>query len=112
MNADPRPAFDSRPEKEDEAMSAHQLDQFCVDVIEKKLSGQSLDAAEKEHLIECETCLVEILRRLDKAAEEAKKSSGKNGARDYDELARSRPEAMRALEHGRRVFAREFGITL
>ena len=88
------------------------MDTYCARLIEKKLSGQSLDSAEKEHLFECEACLVEILRRLDEAAEQAKKSSGNNGARDYNELARTRPEAMRALEHGRRVFAREFGITL
>jgi hypothetical protein len=93
-------------------MSMQPMDPYCARLIEKKLSGQSLDVAEKEHLIECDTCLVEILRRLDEAAKEAKKSSGNNGARNYDELARSRPEAMRALEHGRRVFAREFGITL
>ena len=93
-------------------MSMHPLDQVCAKVVEKMISKQHLDAPEKVHLAECEICIAEILRRLDQAAEEAAKSAGKNGARNYDDLARSRPEAMRALEHGRRVFAREFGITL
>jgi hypothetical protein len=89
-----------------------QPDSFTAGIVQKKLSGQCLDAVEKEHLGECEICIAILFHRLDEAAEEAKKSSGNNGARDYDELARTRPEAMRALEHGRRVFAREFGITL
>ncbi|HBI45997.1 MAG TPA: hypothetical protein DDY78_24545 [Planctomycetales bacterium] len=87
-------------------------DSFTAGIVQKKLSGQRLNDDEKIHLFECESCMTELMRRLDQAAEEAKKASGKNGARDYDELARTRPEAMRALEHGRRVFAREFGITL
>ena len=92
--------------------SPQKADSFTAAIVQKKLSGQRLDDKEKIHLFECETCMTELFRRLDEAAEEAKKASGNNGARDYDELARTRPEAMRALEHGRRVFAREFGITL
>jgi hypothetical protein len=98
--------------KENQMSSPQKADSFTAGIVQKKLSGQHLDAAEKEHLIECESCLTELFHRLDQAAELAKKASGNNGARNYDELARTRPEAMRALEHGRRVFAREFGITL
>jgi hypothetical protein len=112
MSANPRAAFDPLPDREDEAMSKHQLDQVCAKVVEKMSSRQHLDAAEKEHLGECEICMAEILRRFDEAAKEAAKSPGSNGASNHDDLDRSRPEALRALEHGRRVFAREFGITL
>jgi hypothetical protein len=92
--------------------STQQVDQFTAGIIQKMLSGQHLDESEKAHLGECESCMTELIHRLNEAAKEAKNSSGNNGARDYEELARTRPEAMRALEHGRRVFAREFGITL
>jgi hypothetical protein len=111
MSANPGRAFDPLPDREDEAMSKHQLNQVCADVVEKMISRQHLDAAEKEHLGECEICMAEILRRFDEAAEVAAKSPEKNGASNHDDLARSRPEAKRALEHGRHVFAREFGIS-
>ena len=92
--------------------STQQADSFTAGIVQKMLSGQHLDDNEKNHLIDCDNCMDELFRRLNQAAEDAKKASGNNGVRDYEELARTRPEAMRALEHGRRVFAREFGITL
>lgn len=92
--------------------STQQADSFTAGIVQKMLSGQHLDDNEKNHLIECEGCMTELIRRLNQAGKEAAKSPGKNGARNYDDLARSSPEAMRALEHGRRVFAREFGISL
>jgi hypothetical protein len=98
--------------KEDEMTSTQQADQFTTGIIQKMLSGQHLDEAEKAHLGECDSCMTELIHRLNQAAKEAKKSSGMNGSCNHDDLARSQPEAMRALEHGRRVFAREFGITL
>ena len=92
-------------------MSTLQKDQICAGVVEKMLSGRSLAAEEKAHLIECESCMAEIVRRLDQAAEEPAKSLGKNGDSDREDLARSRPAAKQAVEHGRQVFAREFGLS-
>jgi len=52
-------------------MSMQPIDPYCARLIEKKLTGQSLDAAEKEHFGEREICIAEILQRLAQAAEGA-----------------------------------------
>lgn len=92
-------------------MSTLQKDQVCSGVVEKMASGQSLGVEEKAHLIECESCMAELVRRLDHAAEESPAALGKNGDSGQDNVAHSRPEAKRAVEHGREVFAREFGLS-
>ena len=83
----------------------------CAKVVEKMSSGRPLDAEEKAHMVECESCIAEIVRRLDRTAEESSKSPGMNRRSGQNDAARSRPDAKRAVEHGHRIFAREFGLS-
>jgi hypothetical protein len=78
----------------------------CDKVIQKIIAGESLDDAEKSHLADCEHCMFQIVATLDTTS--ANKIHGEaNGA-----IINARPEATRALERGRLVFEREFGIRL
>ena len=83
-------------------MTMREKDLMCDDLVQKLTTGIPLTPAEKSHLAECEDCMVRVVTALDESA-------ARNGT--HSELSRERPEAMKALEHGRRVFEREFGIT-
>lgn len=89
-------------------MPTQQNDQMCGNVVQKLTLGEPLDDAEKTHLATCEDCMAQIVKTLDEsAASEANGHAGVNG-----DLTHARPEAKKALEQGRKVFEREFGITL
>ncbi len=81
------------------------MDQFCEKLIRKFCAGQHLNDAEKAHVADCERCIIDIMRHLDAVKER------KNGEAADNNSERIRAEARHALEHGRRVFEREFGIS-
>ncbi len=93
-------------------MATQEQDHVSERIIHKLASGQRLDEAERAHLAACEVCLNQVLSELDAAARTNGRASGTGAAPTADEPSRTRPEAQRALEHGRRVFEREFGIKL
>ncbi len=74
--------------------------------------GESLDTDEKSHLAECERCMAEIVRNLDRSARTEPNEVGEVLGSANGALNHARPEAQKALEQGRRVFEREFGISL
>jgi hypothetical protein len=76
------------------------------DSAHKLTKGETLDAAEKSHLANCEACMTQVIRLLDKSATGETHDLGTA----KDKLVHARPEARKALEHGRQVFEREFGI--
>jgi len=85
---------------------------MCEKLVRKLTMGGSLEASERSHLAECESCMAEVFRILDRsAATEPNRPSVVPGGAD-SEPYRARPEAKKALEQGRRVFEREFGISL
>lgn len=65
--------------------------------------GASLEDAEKAHLARCPSCLADVIKALDESASGMAAPGG--------ELPHARPGAKMALERGRRVFEREFGIS-
>ena len=82
-------------------MTMREKDLMCDDLVQKLTTGISLNPAEKSHLAECEDCMARVVTALAESA--ARKGTHNEGSCD-------RPEARKALEHGRRVFEREFGI--
>jgi hypothetical protein len=92
-------------------MATQEKDQMCENLVRKITTGESLDDAEKSHLAVCEGCLVQVVRVLDESAASETHGLGMAGGTNGD-LTQARPEAKKALEHGRRVFEREFGISL
>ena len=97
---------------EESAMATQEKDRACNDLVRKLTMGESLEDAEKSHLAVCEACMAEVVKALDEAAKGGSQGSGKFPNLANGELSPVRPEAMRALEQGRRVFEREFGISL
>ena len=88
-------------------MRTHEGDRFCAGVVEKVIAGKRLDESEKEHLASCEGCMEELVTKLDEAdIQETTKPSGN------DDHSQRRPEVEQALENARRVFSREFGISI
>ncbi len=83
-------------------MTMREKDLMCDDLVLKLTTGIPLTPAEKSHLAECEDCMLRVVTALDQ-------SVARNGTKN--ELSRERPEAIKALEQGRKVFEREFGIT-
>jgi hypothetical protein len=80
---------------------------MCEILVQKLLAGTSLVDTERSHLANCESCIAEVVRRLDEsAADENGKSGAVNG-----KLAQSRADAVRAVEHGREVLKRAFGTS-
>jgi hypothetical protein len=72
-------------------------------VTAKLLAGQRLTEIEKTHLAECEQCMKQALVALD----------GKRASEGpTPDSERSRPAAQRVLDRARKVFQREFGISL
>jgi hypothetical protein len=89
-------------------MATHEKNPLCETLVRKLTSGVHLDDAEKLHLGACEACLAEVVRNLDESAmKNIPVHSEANGATIHP-----RPEAITALEKGRQVFEREFGIPL
>lgn len=92
-------------------MATQEQDQVCEKLVRKITTGERLDDAEKSHLAACDACMAEIVRMLDESAARQphgldRDTAGSNGAPP------PRPDANKALEQGRRVFQREFGISL
>ena len=77
----------------------------------KLTTGESLDEFEKAHLASCPGCMAEVIRTLDESAAKKHRNNGRVNGAD-DELKHARPEAKKAVEHGRLVLQREFGISL
>jgi hypothetical protein len=91
-------------------MSTHQQEQVCTTLIAKLTLGHPLNASEKAHLSQCIGCMRDVIRQLDRMAEgTAPALGGRDGSSD-PHLPNPNPEVIQALEHGRRVFAREFGL--
>lgn len=91
-------------------MATQEKNSLCETVVLKLTTGKPLDEVEKTHLALCESCLLQLVKTLDetnKANSSGTATNGSNGT-----LTRERPEAKKALENGRRVFEREFGISL
>ena len=93
------------PNLEKSDMATEQNNQICNTLVQKLTTGVSLDEAEKSHLANCDDCMADVVRKLDELGATA--SAGRNG-----DLTHARPSAKKALEHGRSVFEREFGISL
>jgi hypothetical protein len=85
---------------------------MCESLVQKLTAGEALDDAEKSHLAECEGCVAQIVKSLDKAAVSAAPGADLGAGEANGNRGGARPEAMKALEHGRQVFEREFGISL
>ena len=79
------------------------INQKCGSIVNKIAAGHHLAEAEKAHLAECENCMMKLLEALDKR---------KTATGAVSDEERARPAAKRALERGRLVFEREFGISL
>ena len=92
-------------------MPTKEKDQKCDHLVQKLRTGESLDDAEKAHLASCESCMLHVVKALDMSASKASHRPGMAAGESIGDLIQSRPEAKRALEHGRRVLEREFGIT-
>ncbi len=93
-------------------MEIPEKDQMCGKVMRKLTMSDSLNTAERSHLAECESCMAEVIRILDRST--ATESNGLGGVpgNANGELYHTRREAQKALEQGRRIFQREFGIAL
>jgi hypothetical protein len=93
-------------------MATQEKGSICENLMQKLTTGKSLDEAEKTHLAVCESCLLQLVKTLDEATTSKAHGPGTVADGCNGNLTHARPEAMKALEHGRRVFEREFGISL
>jgi hypothetical protein len=93
-------------------MATQEKGSMCENLLQKLTTGKSLDEAEKTHLAVCENCLLQLVKMLDESATSKSPDSSSAGEGRNGDATHARPEAMKALEHGRRVFEREFGISL
>lgn len=93
-------------------MAIQEKDQMCEKLVRKLTMGEPLETAEKSHLAECEGCMAEVVRILDRSSATEPNRLGAVPGGANGELNHARPEAKKALEQGRRVFEREFGISL
>jgi hypothetical protein len=91
-------------------MSIQELNEVCANLIQKMIQGQPLNAIERTHLSQCAGCMREVVLHLDQMAEDAAALLGTTGESGETVVAYPSPEVIEALEHGRRVFAREFGV--
>jgi hypothetical protein len=92
-------------------MATQEKDKLCENLVRKITTGESLDDAEKSHLAVCDCCIAAVVKTLDKSAASEPHSLGRAAGETNGDLT-ARPEAKKALEQGRRVFEREFGISL
>lgn len=86
-------------------MAPQEKNGTCTDLVLKLTTGKSLNDEEKTHLAGCEDCMARVVNALDERAAFGK-AAGRNG-----EICEATPEARKALEHGRSVFQREFGLS-
>jgi hypothetical protein len=93
-------------------MATQEKDQICKDLVRKVTTGESLNDAEKSHLAACEGCMAEVVKTLDEAAAGEPHGLSMAAGGTNGDFSQARPEAKKALEHGRGVFEREFGISL
>jgi hypothetical protein len=91
---------------------AREKDQTCENLVRKITTGEFLNDGEKSHLAACEGCMAQVVRMLDESAASATQGRGMAAGGTNGDLTGARPEAKKALEQGRRVFEREFGISL
>jgi hypothetical protein len=91
-------------------MAAHDKDQVCSRLIQKFTTREPLDKADKDHLAACEDCMARVVRALEEVALQGKKCQRLTVGETNGESFDVRPEAIQALEGGRRVLEREFGI--
>jgi len=93
-------------------MSAEKNGDLCTQLLKKLTTDEHLSDAEKAHVVDCEGCMAALVKRIDRTIlVQSPFPAGSSGVDDSD-VDRDRPEAKQALEHGKRVFAREFGISL
>jgi hypothetical protein len=93
-------------------MPTQEKDQVCENLVRKMTTGEPLDDVEKSHLAACEGCLAEVVKTLDESATREPHGLGRAASQTNGDFTQVRPEAKQALEKGRRVFEREFGIAL
>jgi hypothetical protein len=93
-------------------MATQEKDQTCDTLVQKLTKGGSLDSAEKSHLATCEDCMAQVVRMLDESVRSEAHVLGTTAIGKNGDLIDARPEAKKALDQGRRVFEREFGILL
>lgn len=93
-------------------MATQEKDPMCKDLVRKLTAGEPLKEAEKTHLAGCESCMAEVIKTLDEAAAGEQHGLGVAANETNGDFSRERPEAKKALEQGRQVFEREFGISL
>jgi hypothetical protein len=93
-------------------MATQEKDQMCNNLVRKITMGEALNDAEKSHLAACEGCMAEVVKTLDEAATGEPHSLGMAAGGTNGDVSQERPEAKKAIDHGRRVFEREFGISL
>jgi hypothetical protein len=93
-------------------MATQEKDQWCETLVRKMMTGEPLGDAEKSHLAACEACMAEVVGRLDESAASEANGHGTPPSGPNGDITETRPEAKKALEQGRRVFEREFGISL
>ena len=70
---------------------------MCDNLLQKLLSGESLDDAEKAHLATCESCMVHAVRALDMTASTEIHRLGMDAGGSNGDFSHSRSEAKRAL---------------
>jgi hypothetical protein len=93
-------------------MASQINDPMCDNLVRKMTVGDPLDVAEKSHLAGCEECMSKVVRTLDEAALSESHGLGMATGGTNGDLTHAGPEAKKALAHGRKVFEREFGISL
>ena len=93
-------------------MATQEKDQICDHLVQKMTMGEALDDAEKSHLSTCEACMAQVVKKLDESSGIRAHGLGMVAIGTNGDLTHVRPEAKKALEQGRRVFEREFGISL
>ena len=93
-------------------MIIQEKDQVCKDLVWKITTSESLNDAEKSHLATCEGCMAEVVKTLDEAVVGEPHGLGMAAGGTNGDFSQARPEAKKALENGRKVFEREFGISL
>ncbi|MBV9121904.1 MAG: hypothetical protein JO112_00925 [Planctomycetes bacterium] len=93
-------------------MAPQEQSPMCETLVRKITTGEVLSDAEKSHLATCADCLAQVVSTLGESATNRRHGLLMTTAAPNGDLVRSRPEAKKALEKGRQVFEREFGISL
>ena len=91
-------------------MATQQKENLCGVLVSQLVSGGGLTPEEKTHLAECEGCMGEVVRQLDESQRNRSAESASVGSENL--TSHPRDGAQRALEHGRKVFEREFRVSV